>query len=501
LRIAIAELKQESNTFAPLTSIQDFVNFHYYRKSEVIENLGSAESEIAGFLEICDENGFEVLPILAAFSVSGGPVSMEAYKHLTEELLSGLREVGQVDGVLLALHGAMVCENVADADGEILEKVRRFVGPKIPIMVTMDLHANITRKKINNADTISGFHTCPHTDLVETGRRAARMLVRKLTSEFEPVMSFVKVPMVVPASNHIDFKPGAYADLIDFTKSLMKKGAIDASAFTVQPWLDIPELGFGAVVITDSDKSLSDQLVCKLADAMWDSRMALSSANLTKPEIAIAEALRFDRGPVVLSDVSDGTGAGSPGDSTAVLKVLLEMKPSKRVLLSIVDSKVAQDALELGVGSWIRTFVGGTKSKSFTAPCEIEAEILSCAETKFRFTQKGYNGMEVEMGLCAVLAIGEIRLLVTSLPAFTTDPAFYRAANLEPKDAHIVVVKSHAQFQDSYDEIATAIYILDTPGMSSDKISTLPFTKIDRPTYPWDLDIVFNCRNQLTGKM
>jgi microcystin degradation protein MlrC len=499
MKIAIAELKQESNTFAPLTLIEDFINFHYYTGAEVIEKLGNTESEIAGFLEICFENDFEVLPIMAAFSVSSGPLSNETYQKLTGELYQGIRDCGAIDGILLALHGAMVTEEIADADGEILEKVRELVGPNVPIMVTMDLHANITKQKINNANTISGFHTCPHTDLTKTGRRAARMLALKLRGELDPIMRFIKVPMVVPASNQIDFKPGPYAELINETKSLIDLGAVDASAFTVQPWMDIPELGFGALVVTNGDNTLANFLVSKLAQIMWEFRVTLSATNLIEPKTAITNGLSYDTGPVVLSDIADGTMAGSPGDSTAVLKVLLEMEISKTVLVSICDPKVAELAEKLGVGSRIKTLIGGIKGGNFYSPCEIEGEVLASSEMKYRFTQKGYHGMEIKMGLCAVIAIGHIRLLVTSLAASTTDPAFYRAAGLNPEEAQIVVVKSHAQFQDSYRNIAKNIYFLDTPGMSSDKIAELPFTKIDRPTYPWDLDLVFEPPYQLVN--
>jgi microcystin degradation protein MlrC len=499
MKIAIAELKQESNTFAPLTLMEDFINFHYYTGTEVIEKLGSAESEIAGFLEICSDNDFEVLPIMAAFAVSGGPLSSETFQKLTYELYQGIRDCGTVDGILLALHGAMITEEIADADGEILEKVREIVGPDIPMMVTMDLHANITKRKVNNANTISGFHTCPHTDLVETGRRAARMLALKLKGDLNPIMRFIKVPMVVPASNQIDFKPGPYAELINKTKSLIDLGAVDASAFTVQPWMDIPELGFGAIVVTNGDKLLANLLVSKLAQIMWESRVNLSAINLIEPETAVANGLSHDTGPVVLSDIADGTMAGSPGDSTAVLKVLLGMKISKTVLVSICDPKVAELAEKSGVGSKIKTLIGGIKGWNFYSPCEIEGEVLVSSEMKYRFTQKGYHGMEIKMGLCAVIAIGHIRLLVTSLAASTTDPAFYRAAGLNPEKAQIVIIKSHAQFQDSYSNIAKSIYFLNTPGMSSDRIAELPFTKIDRPTYPWDPGLVFGPPYQLVN--
>ena len=272
MRVIIAELKQESNTSAPLTTIEDFNGFHLLYENEVIEKLKGTNSEIAGFLNVLEAEGHEAIPIMAAFAVSGGPLNSEAYNFLTNRLYSGIKSAGKIDGVLLALHGAMVSVDELDADGTIIEKVRELVGLEVPIMVTMDLHANITKKKIANATTISGFRTCPHIDLIETGERAARMLCGILDGTSNPTMAWQKVPMVTPACKQIDFKPGPYRDLLQENISLDLRGAIDSSAFTVQPWLDIPELGYGAIVITENDVALAKELTSQLAKKMWDLR-------------------------------------------------------------------------------------------------------------------------------------------------------------------------------------------------------------------------------------
>jgi len=492
MRVIIAELKQESNTFAPLTTVEDFNGFHLLFGDEVIEKLHGTNSEIAGFLNILEAKGHEAIPIMAGFAVSGGPLTFEAYKFLTDRLYSGIKSAGKIDGVLLALHGAMVSIGEFDADGAIIERVREIVGSDMPIMVTMDLHANITKKKIKNATTISGFRTCPHIDLIETGERAARMLCGILDGTSNPKMAWQKVPMVTPASMQIDFKPGPYRDLLQENISLDLRGAIDSSAFTVQPWLDIPELGYGAIVITENDFELAKELTGQLATKMWELRRELIDISLVSPSLAIMRALKQIMGPVVMSDLADGTGAGSPGDSSAVLAALVAAKPNKRCLVSVCDPAVAALAASVGVGAQISTSIGAKKSFAFSSPTQITGKVLRSGVEHFRFTQKGYNGMRVEMGLCAVLEIGEIRVLVTSLPAFTTDPEFYRCVGLEPTTAQIVVVKSHAQFQDSYDALASEIVFLDTPGMSSDNVAQLPFTHIDRPLYPWDPDLVFD---------
>ena len=492
MKIVIAELKQESNTFAPFTTVEDFKGFHLIYGEEVIEKLQGTNSEIAGFLSVLKSHGHQAIPIMAAFAVSGGPLSAHAYQYLTSQLYEGIKSAGAIDGVLLSLHGAMVSEDELDADGVIIEEVRKLVGKDIPIMVTMDLHANITEKKIVNATTISGFRTCPHIDLIQTGERAARMLCGVLDGSSHPTMAWKKVPMVTPACKQIDFKPGPYRNLLQVTVGLDSEGAIDSSAFTVQPWLDIPELGYGAIVITENDENLAQELTAKLAKKMWDLRHELLDIELLSAPVAIQKALKNAKGPVLLSDLADGTGAGSPGDSSVVLAALIAADPKKLCLASVCDPEVALLAASIGVGGEISAMIGAKKSFAFSMPTRIHGKVIRTGVEHFRFTQKGYNGMRVEMGLCAVIEIGEIRVLVTSLPAFTTDPEFYRCVDLEPTAAKIVVVKSHAQFQDSYDAIASEIIFLDTPGMSSDNVAQLPFTRIDRPLYPWDPGLTFD---------
>jgi microcystin degradation protein MlrC len=358
-------------------------------------------------------------------------------------------------------------------------------------MVTMDLHANLTKRKIQYSTTISGFQTCPHVDLKQTGIRAARMLVSTLEGKMIPKIGWVKVPMVTPASKQVDMFPGAYLDIMTSNKNLKNLGAIDSSAFTVQPWMDIPELGWASLVITNDDVDLAKKLAMKLAGDMWGKRHELSEIDLIDPFKAISESLELEEGPILLTDLADGTLAGSPGDSVVVLKELLALDPQKRCLVSVCDPQVASVASRLGVGSEIDVDIGAKLSFAFSNSIQIQAEILWVGPASFQFAQQAYKGMLVQMGLCAVLAIGEIRLLVTSHPSFTTDPKFYESVGLNPRTAHIVVVKSHAGFHDGYKGISKKTIFLDTPGMSSDRIDSLEFINVDRPLFPWDSDMIF----------
>ncbi|WP_353484586.1 M81 family metallopeptidase [Haliscomenobacter sp.] len=489
--VVIAELKQETNTSAAPTTLKDFEDFHLFFDDHIKIGLGKSNSEIAGFLEILEKQDVTIIPIIATFAVSGGPVENKTFDYLTNYLTEKLSKIEKADGVLIALHGALVSEDFQDGDSEILRRVREVVGHEIPICVTMDLHANVTESNVAFATTISGFHTCPHVDLLETGVRAARLLMGILKKEISPSMEFIKLPLVIPASNHIDFEPGTYKNVLDFAFSKESYPIIDISVFTVQPWLDIKEVGCSVVVIANDSKTAASQTAKLIANNIWNNRESLTSTQLLDPREAIAMALMQDVGPIILSDLADGTMAGSPGDSPVVLKAAIELDPSKTVFISICDPNFALAAKEIGAGRFISSKIGGTWGKLFYDPLEIEGQIISVENAEFVFTQKSYLGMKMNMGLTALIKISNIYLVVTSNPTSTTDPAYYSAVGLDVTKAQIVVVKTHAGFRDGYRNIARDFYLLDTPGMSSDNIKNLSYQNIERPKYPWDNTMVW----------
>src|SRR5215217_3349705 len=275
MRVAIAELKQETNTFVPRpTTLADFDAWHHWFGADVISGSRDTNTEIAGLLDVLESAEIEPVPLLATFAMSGGTVANTTFQALLDELLAGLREHGPFDGVLLALHGAMVSDGNDDPDGEIIAAVRAAIGSNTPLVVTMDLHANVTRRSVEHADTIVGFRTSPHIDLRETGQRGAEVMVRMLRDGVRPAMAFVKVPMVVPASTHMHHLPGPFKRLMDAAKEAEAGDVLSASVFTVQPWMDITEFGFSTIAVTNNNPELAGDVACSLAEQAWDERDA-----------------------------------------------------------------------------------------------------------------------------------------------------------------------------------------------------------------------------------
>src|SRR5215203_946292 len=486
MRVAIAELKQETNTFVPRpTTLADFDAWHHWFGADVISGSCDTNTEIAGFLDVFESAGIEPVPILATFAMSGGKVTTATFQALLDELIAGLREHGPFDSVLLALHGAMVSDGDDDPDGAIIAAVRAAIGSSIPLVVTMDLHANVTRRSVEHADAVVGFRTSPHVDLRETGQRGAEVMVRMVRDGVRPAMAMVKIPMVVPASTHMHHLPGPFQRLMHAVAAVEGGSLLSASVFTVQPWLDITEMGFATIAISDGDITLAENVAVELAELAWAERDAFMKTELVPIEKAIERAGAID-GPVVLSDLADGTGAGSPGDATAVIVVLLEAELREPAFVCVRDPGAAEIAIAAGVGAQVTLEVGGKLDNVYNEPVTVQGTVTFAGPAQFRFGGEGYTGVEMDMGRCAVIQAGEVSLLILGNSVMTVDPAMYRAVGLEPNDAGIVVVKSHIQFRAGYADIARAIVLLDSPGMSSDCLESLPFVRIERPLFPFD---------------
>ncbi|MFM9105299.1 MAG: M81 family metallopeptidase [Chloroflexota bacterium] len=482
MRIAIAELKQESNTFAlKPTTLADFAAWHLWRGEEARVNSADTNCEMAGFLDVLEPAGVEIVPVLATFAMSGGSVESATVRLLRDELAAGLRAAGPLDGVLLALHGAMVADDDDDPDGAILAAAREAIGD-VPLVVTLDLHANLTARMVAMADAIVGFRTSPHIDQRDTGQRGAALLLRILREGARPCMAAVKIPMVVPASTHMHHVPGPFQRLMDAAAAAERSlpGLLAACVLTVQPWLDIDEMGFAAVVVADGDPALADRVAHDLAAQAWSEREAFMATELVPVGEAIRRALARPSGVVVLSDLADGTGAGSPGDATAVIAALLAANPGVPAYVCV------RDRLAGGLGAEVALEVGGKLDTVYNRPVRIEGVVTFAGPARFRFAGGGYTGVEMDMGDCAVIQAGNVHLLVLGNTVMTVDPAMYRAVGLDPAAARIVVVKSHIQFRAGYEGIADEIILLDSPGMSSDHLTDLPFRRIQRPMFPWD---------------
>jgi len=485
IRVVIGMVLQESNTFCPIrTPLKDFEDQGLCYGRDVLDRYGE-KNELGGFVAAArSEKDVELVPTLRAWAYAGGRVEQPAFDHLKDELLKGVSNAGNIDGVLLALHGSMVTDQLDDPEGELLDALRRQVG-ETPVVATFDLHANMTALKVKSLTALVGYHTSPHTDLFETGRKAAMILFSTIRGKVRPRIAWRKIPMITPAESHNTMK-GPFKDLMEVVAGIERQeGVVSASLFAVQPWLDIQELGWSSVVVADNDQNKGKQFAESLAESAWRARRSFL-VQRTSVRRAIEETGKIDGGPVVFCDSADSTNSGSPGDSTVVLQALLEANVDCAALIPIRDPNVVREISERDVGKTLTLSVGGKLGREFYEPVEITGIVRKLGGGVLTAKSEMVKDTQNNIGKAAVLEVGKIQILLTENRYLGHDPELFRFMGLEPKDAKIVVVKSPVGFRASYEPFAKAIFILDTPGASPSNLKQLEFQRVPRPLFPLD---------------
>ncbi|MBV6432979.1 MAG: hypothetical protein IANPNBLG_03135 [Bryobacteraceae bacterium] len=483
MRIAIASILQESNTFSPVYT--RYEDFHPVFGKAALERHQGKFTEMGGFLDVLAKTKHEAVPVCAAWAITANRMARPDLDLLVSRFVDGLRRA-RAGALLLAMHGAQTAEGEDDVEGHVLSLARSVLGPDQPIVLTLDLHANITRRMVANADAIAGYHTYPHIDMFETGRKGARLLLRMLKSRTRPSMAFRKLPLIINAENS-QTGSGPMHKLIRAAQTLEQTGKAEAvSIFPVQPWMDIDEMGCAVVAVTNDGPPAAQRMADSLAARLWKSRRDFEVKLVSVPE-ALAAAEKTEGGPVVLSESSDSTGSGSPGDSTGVLRHLVKAKLSGPAAIFLVDPPAVAKAIQAGIGATVRMSIGGAFDRKHSKPVAVSGRVRLISDGRWTARARGYNtGIVTEMGRSVVLECGHVLILIAERSAMTVDPELFRSHGIDPVYCKIVVVKSPNGFRAAYEPIAKAIIMVDTPGVSTANLRSLPFKRIPRPIYPLD---------------
>lgn len=487
MRVALGSFFQESQSFSPVPGSWDhFGEREMLRGQTLLDERSGTKTELGGAMDVARERGIELVPLLcAATTASAGPILRDVFESIRDEMVARLASAGTVDGVFLALHGGVVAVGYEDASGELLRAVREQVGPDVPLVASLDLHANATEHMAKQATALVGYHTFPHVDLYETGRRGMELLFKIAERKVNPTLSIRRVPMILPGENGRTTQ-GPYAEVMQMVVDLGKQpGILDASAFSVQPWLDVFDIGCSVVVIADGNQTLADREAERIADEFWKRRDAFR-VELTPTVQALERALAADRRPFVLSDSADAPSSGAPGDSPFVLEKLLKIQPTKTCLLNIVDPQAVSEMVRAGVGQTLTVRLGARYAPEFYQPLEVTGYVKLISDGAFTNKGPGFHGVTFHRGCTVVFETGEIKLVVSERPVFQWDPELYRSVGLEPCDAQIVVVKSPTGFRAAYEPFAAEIMVLDAPGVCSPDLPSFHFKHVRRPLHPLD---------------
>jgi microcystin degradation protein MlrC len=488
MRIAIGQLWQETNTNNPLpTTREDFEAFGVLRGQELLDRMADT-NEPGGFIQSLRAwpERPELVGLVRLPAWPSGVATEETFAWLEQELLGAIERAGKVDAVLLALHGAMVADGTPDVEGAILERVRRQVG-HIPVVATLDLHANVTRRMAASADALVLYHTAPHIDVFETGQRGARVL-RRILDGARPVTAFVKLPMVVPAERANTQDPASVSQPLMHRLRQMEADprVLSAGLATVQPWLDIPEMGGAVVVVTDGDAALARTLCAELAEEAWRRRRDYLP-ELVDVEEAVRQAQGCPEGLVVLSDSADATTSGAPGDSTHLLRELLRHDWLRPVLVPLVAPDVVAELSRSKECDprWTRE-LGGKRDHLYSRPLKVEMELLRLFDSRFVLSGHLGRNLAINMGRAVVLRQKNVHVLVTSRTGPHFAPEFFRAAGFDPFAASVLVAKSPCGFRAAYQERAAKILVVRAPGCAPSDFWNYPYRQIPRPLWPWD---------------
>ena len=485
MRIAIARFSQETSSFSPLpTTLDRFREFGIYEGDDLLEKFRGV-GDIGGFLDTLEEEGVdcELLPIISGSGCAGGTITAEALDFFAEKLATGLKKALPIDGMFFSIHGAAAAENVDDAEGYLLKVVRDTIGYDVPIMAPMDHHANITQLKMDGMTGLVGHLTQPH-DPYDTGRRAAHMLFATLRGEITPTMAWQKIPLITHQEQFLT-RSGPMKEWFDLAREFEElPGVVSASNFPMQPWLDAYEGGWSTVVVTDNDPALARRLAVDLANKAWSLRDAFLKLESIPPDQAVRRAEKASRGLVVLSDTGDSVYGGAAGDSTCILKEMLEQRITSTALVPIVDAHVVEAAIQAGVGSQISVHVGGKLDTVFARPVEITAKVAGIGGGRLYANVIGLESFD--MGRAVLLEAGSVKIMVSEFRGIGGNhPIVYQHFGLDPSQAKMIVVKTASNWQCFHEWISEVIRV-DTPGATMSHLEKFNWNRIPRPIYPLD---------------
>ncbi len=520
MRVAISGISHETSTFVDTpTMLADFENgFGLFRGDAVIERFRGANICTGGFIDGAAEHGFEVVPLLWTFAYPSGLIRREDYEQLKRELLDRLRAAdvaARLDGALLDLHGAMVVEGIDDGDADVIEAVRGVLGPERPIVVTFDLHGNHTPRRVAAANAIVGFDTYPHVDMHERGREAAEIVVRTLHGEIRPVMAIRQIPLFWGIRCQVTAHPPMTEVMERVHEIERRPGIVSVTVATGFPWADVPDVGASVIVVADRNdktphprplspkagrgeahsatgrgeeegRSLAQATANELGDWIWAERERWYTPPMSVHD-AITAGEKLGRHPIILADHGDNTGGGAPGDSTEVLRTMLELRLRDAVLLYMVDLEVVAAAHAAGVGRRIAVRLGGKSHPVQGPPVELELEIVALSDGKFAYDGPMYAGLTGNMGRSAWLRTGGehgVSVVVVTAREQPLDPAFARTLGIDCTRMQFIAVKSAAHFRSGFAKIAGTIFNVDAAAILTHDFTKLQYRKRTRPVFP-----------------
>jgi microcystin degradation protein MlrC len=482
-RIAVGGFLHETNTFAPTkATYNDFVHGGGWpamaKGADVLKAMRNINVGLAGFVEAAEAQGWEMVPTISCGASPSAHVTKDAYERIVKVMVDGIAAARQLDAVYLDLHGAMVTEHLDDGEGELLARVRKVIGKELPLVVSLDLHANVTAEMVEHADALIAYRTYPHVDMADTGRAAARHLALLLRTEQKLAKAFRQLPFLIPISwqcTNDQPTKGIYRKLAALEDEVVPTLSF-APGF---PAADFPGCGPSVFAYgrTQADADAAADEVARLIighESDFDGRIFTPDEGVRH---AMELATRASK-PIIIADTQDNPGAGGDSDTTGMLRALVRNNASRAAVGVIYDPQSAKAAHAAGVGATVTLALGGKSGIPGDAPYKETFVVEKLSDGKFIAPGPYYGGRDMDMGLSAALRIGDVRVVVSSHKAQLADQSMYRYVGIEPSEQSILVNKSSVHFRADFEPIAEKLLICAAPGAMPADTAALPWTRL-----------------------
>jgi microcystin degradation protein MlrC len=490
MRVVIAMMKHETNTFSPVpTPIERFARGYPLppRGEEALKAFKGTGSAMAAFIDICEREGWEMVTPIAAQAAPSAPVQDAAYKEISDAIAEAV-EAG-CDAVMLDLHGAMVTDSLEDGEGALMERLRE-IAPDVPIAVALDMHTNLYPAIVDNATTLAGYQTYPHIDNYETGTRAGEALVRVIKGSVTPTLAWGNRPMLphVMRQGTDDFPNKG----IQQRAAAMEKNgeAVIATLFSGFPHADIHNAGLSAAVVTDNDPEAAKRLCDELLEMAWRDREAWVY-KIEPLEKSLARAKQIDDGPVVLLDHYDNAASGGTQDTMTVLGAILDAGLDDVAAFAICDPEAVQELIAAGVGNARMVKLGGKLDMPSIdqrgEPREVTGMVKLISDGLYQNLGPASTGMLMDMGPTVVFDTGKVEIVVISRQQEPNDKNCFLSLGIDPARKKYLMLKSRIHYRAGYGDIAKEVIECAGTGVCTSDYDQLTFRNVRRPIYPLDL--------------
>ena len=487
MRVVIAMMKHETNTFSPVpTDWARFEAWGAYFGEDVIAAYEQTNMTLGAYIRLARAAGAELVTPIAAEAIPSGPVAAAAYERMSDAILEAV--AGGCDAIMLDLHGAMVAETTADGEGTLLQRIRAL-APGTPVCVTLDLHANLSRAMVENCDCLIGYKTYPHVDMFEVGTQIGRILFDMLQGRARPVMAWGRLPLLSQTLRQgSDDEP--MRGLIAAARAEEAGGQVlAASVFGGFALADIADAGASAVCVANGERAKADAALARILKLYWERRADCIYRGRPLAE-AVAEAKRLQEGPIILLDHCDNVGSGGTEDVMTAIAEVRRQGLADVAVAAVWDPAAVEAMAAAGVGARLTLALGGKTDMPALGlkgvPLMLTGKVKLLSEGEFIVRGPMYHGLKVSLGKAAVFDTGTLEIVVVSRHHEPWDLGVFTSLGIDPARKKYLLLKSRIHYRAGFASLAKHTLTLDGSGVTTSDNRLLDYRHLRRPIYPLD---------------